>query len=142
MDKRQVGSGTPDYSNLRIHAQFVDVHPTVMSIVQSPSGSVFRSIETLERLLMVHPVQGNLIIPPNCGNFYTSGANRDKCSGPIQSSYNCGGLAVIPSNYVGVIEVCSSANGPCSLEGPNGAGIPGADFLLFVSASSTGKETH
>ena len=113
-----------------------------MSLVQSPNSSVFSSIETLERILMVHPVQGNLIIPPLCESYHTSGANFDKCAGPIQNNYTCGELAVFPSDYVGVIEVCPFVNGPCALDGPNGVGIPNSDFLLFVSASSTSKESH
>jgi len=111
-----------------------------MSLVQSPNSSVFSSIETLQNILMVHPVQGNLTIPPRCERYHASGTNFDKCASLIQRSYRCGEMAVIPSDYVGVIEVCPSANGPCILDGPDGVGIPDSDFLLFVSAFSTSED--
>ena len=85
---------------------------------------------------MVHPVEGNLLIPPLCDEF-TVGPNVGKCRYSLENSYMCGELAVISQEYIGVREVCSSSDGPCSLQGPNSTGIPGADFLLFVSASST-----
>ena len=89
---------------------------------------------------MVHPVQGNLIIPPTCTE-YTSGVNKGKCrsSLPTQSSYNCGNYGTIPLSYIGVREVCTSyhRNSSCTLQGPNGVGLPNADYLLFVSASSS-----
>lgn len=103
-------------------------------------SSVSASIEILEKILMVHPVQGNLVIPPMCDEF-TSGPNVGKCQYPLplQNSYECGELANISQEYIGTREVCISFDGPCSLQGPNSTGIPNADFLLFVSASSTCK---
>jgi len=87
---------------------------------------------------MVHPVLGNLIIPPTCTE-YTSGVNKGKCRSPLpsQNSYNCGNYGTISSSYIGVREVCnsSSVRSSCTLQGPNGVGIPNADYLLFVSAS-------
>ena len=87
---------------------------------------------------MVHPVQGNLRIPPTCTK-YTSGVNKGKCQSPLpsQSSYDCGIFETIPLSYIGVREVCtsSSQNLSCVLQGPDGVGIPNADYLLFVSAT-------
>ena len=126
-----------DYSNVRIHPVFTSIDPTVEMDVRS---TVSTSIETLQNLLMVHPVQGNLLIPPMCNAVFTSGPNVGKCQYlPPQSEYVCGELAVISPEYIGVREVCTSFDGPCSLQGPNGTGIPNADFLLFVSAFSTCK---
>ena len=121
-----------------MHPVFTHVDTTVESVQMHVRPTVSASIETLERILMVHPVQGNLVIPPSCDEF-TSGPNAGKCRPPLQNTYNysCGELAVIPQEYIGVREFCSSFNGPCSLQGPNSTGIPDADFLLFVSASST-----
>lgn len=134
-NKRQ---SSVDYSNIRIHPVFTNIDHTVEMQVRSTGSSVSASIKTLERILMVHPVQSNLIIPPSCNEF-TSGANVGKCQHLLNNNYDCGELAVISQEYIGVREVCSSSDGPCSLQGPNGTGIPNADFLLFISASSTRK---
>ena len=103
-------------------------------------STVSDSIETLQKVLKVHSVEGNLVIPPLCDEF-TSGPNVGKCQYPLppQSNYDCGELAVISQEYIGVREVCASFDGPCSLQGPNSTGIPNADFLLFVSAFPTCK---
>jgi len=129
-----------DYSNIRIHPVFTNIDPTAEIHVRSTDSSVSASIKTLERILLVHPVQGNLVIPPKCDEF-TSGPNVGKCQHPLplQNNYECGELAVISWEHIGVREVCSSRDGPCSLQGPNGTGILNADFLLFVSASETCK---
>lgn len=137
-NKRQ----TPmDYSNIRIHPVFTNIDPTTeLARLRIINDSVSASIETLQRVLMVHPVQGNLVIPPMCDEF-TLGRNVGKCSDPLppQNNYTCGELAVISQEYIGVREVCSTSDGPCTIQGPNGTGIPNADFLLFISASSTRK---
>ena len=127
------------YSNIRIHPVFININPIAELHVRSTNSSVSASIETLEKILMVHPVQGNLVIPPICNEF-TSGPNVGKCQYLLpQNLYECGELANISEEYIGVREVCTSLDGPCSLQGPNSTGIPNADFLLFVSASSTCK---
>ena len=89
---------------------------------------------------MVRPVQGNLTIPPMCTE-YTFGLNEGKCMSPLpsQSDYVCGEFGVIPLSYIGTREVCTTSNGPCITEGPNGPGLPNADYLLFISAYSTCK---
>ena len=127
----------PDHSNIRIHPVFINIDSTVERSIISP---VSASIETLEKILMVHPVQGNLVIPPWCVEF-TLGPNVGKCQDqhPLQYNYSCGELADISQEYIGVREVCSSSDGPCFLQGPNSTGIPNADFLLYVSATSTCK---
>ena len=88
---------------------------------------------------MVRPVQGNLIIPPRCREF-TSGLNEGKCRAPLlsQDTYRCGEFGIIPTEYIGTREVCDTSNqAECAQDGPGGAGIPDADYLLFVSATST-----
>ena len=88
---------------------------------------------------MVHPVQGNFVIPPNCTE-YTSGVNKGKCRSPLptQSSLPCGNFGTIPLSYIGVREVCSLyfRTSSCTLQGVNGTGLPNTDYLLLVSASS------
>ena len=135
INKRQ---SSDDYSNIRIHVEYTNVDANVESYVQGPNSVLSDSIKTLESILMVHPVQGNLIIPPMCDNTWTSGMNQGQCKSlPSQDDYVCGDFGIIPLSYVGTREVCSSANGSCTMEGPNGTGIPNADYLMFVSASTT-----
>ena len=96
---------------------------------------------------MVRPVQGNLVIPPICqGREFTSGRNEGKCMSPLpsQGRYRCGRFGIIPTEYIGTREVCESqfSQSGCHQEGPDGAGIPDADYLLFVSASPSGVLTR
>ena len=116
-----------------------EIDPEVASHVKETNGTLSRSIEILESILMVKPVQDNFILPPNC-NEYTTGINKGKCEGPlpVNQSYTCG-ERVIPDEYIGVREVCSSPNGPCYLNGTNGTGSPNIDYLLLVSATNTRK---
>ncbi|XP_065916878.1 uncharacterized protein [Dysidea avara] len=135
--KRQI---SPTYANIRIHPELVSVASSAIPYLQGPDSILSRSIKTLESILMVHPVQGNLRIPPMCTE-YTSGVNKGKCRSPLpsQSSYDCGDFGTIPLSYIGVREVCTSyySSSSCTTQGPNGVGLPNADYLLFVSASSS-----
>ena len=99
-----------------------------------------RAINILESILMVHPVEGNFVVPPQCTE-YTSGPNEGKCNSPLpdDNSYGCGPYGFIPNEYIGNREVCPTFSGPCYLDGSNGTGIPNTDYLLFVSAASTCK---
>ena len=88
---------------------------------------------------MVRPVQGNLVIPPRCTEF-GFGRNEGKCRAPLpsQNTYRCGEFGVIPTEYIGTREVCETFDqAECPQDGPGGPGIPNADYLLFVTASST-----
>ena len=91
---------------------------------------------------MVRPVQGNLTIPPMCTEYYY-GLNEGKCVSPLppQDDYICGEFGIIPLSYIGTREACTTPNGSCTTEGPNGPGLPNADYLLFISAYSTCKFT-
>ena len=126
------------YSNIRIHPVFTNIASTASGFVRGDDAPLSRAIDTLQTTLLVHPVQGNLIIPPMCTE-YTYGLNEGKCISPLpsQNKYKCGQFGVIPPSYIGTREVCTLSNGSCTTEGPNGFGLPNADYLLFVSASST-----
>ena len=126
------------YSNIRIHPVFTNIASTATAFVQGVNTPLSRAIDTLESLLLVRPVQGNLIIPPTCTE-YTYGLNAGKCRSPLpsQSNFMCGAFGVIPLSSIGTREVCTSSYGSCTIQGPNGTGLPNADYLLFVSASST-----
>ena len=128
------------YSNIRIHPVFTSIASTATAFLQGANTPLSRAIDTLERLLQVHPVQGNLLIPPTCRE-YTYGLNAGKCRSPLpsQSDYECGDFGVIPLSYIGTRLVCTSSYGSCTMQGPNSTGLPNADYLLFVSASSTCK---
>jgi len=139
INRRQISI---DYSNIRIHTEFTNVTPSAATFIQGPDSILSHSIETLQSILMVHPVQGNLLIPPMCTE-YTSGINEGKCTFPLpsQSDYSCGEFGTIPLSYIGVREVCtsSSLSMSCSPQGPNGTGLSDADYLLFVSASNSSE---
>ena len=141
-EKRQT---SPTYASIRIHPEFVSsaISSSADPYLQGPDSILSRTIKTLESVLMVHPVQGNLRIPPMCTE-YTSGVNSGKCRSPLPSQYiyDCGQFGRIPLSYNGVREVCtsSSRNSSCTLQGPNGVGIPNSDYLLFVSASSSSSK--
>ena len=136
MHKR--GSG---YSNIRIHPVFTSISSNASAFLQGDNTPLSRAIDTLQSTLLVHPVQGNLTIPPKCTE-YTYGLNKGKCrwsSLPRHSDYRCGKFGIIPLSYIGIREVCNTSYGSCVTKGPNGPGLPNADYLLFVSASSTSK---
>ena len=130
MHKRQLS-----YSNIRIHPSIAFSLTGSHRFLQGNNTPLSRAIDTLESLLLVHPVQGNLLIPPKCKE-YKSGSNKGKCKSPLPSRryYDCG-PGIIPLSYIGTREVCTSSNGSCTTQGPNGPGLPNADYLLFVSVS-------
>ena len=141
MNKRQASQTSAEYSSIRIHPVFVNVASSAQSYIQSSNGPLFNSIRTLADVLMVRPVQGNLVIPPMCSE-YTSGLNEGKCQAPLpsQDNYRCGPFGIIPTDYIGTREVCTtSSQVECIEDGPDGAGIPDADYLLFVSATTTSE---
>ena len=72
---------------------------------------------------------------------YTFGLNEGRCQSPLpsQANYECGEFGIIPLSYIGTREACTSSFGTCTTQGPDGPGLPNADYLLFVSASSTRK---
>ena len=135
MQKRQ-----STYSNIRIHPIFANISSIANEFLQGDDNPLSRAIDTLKSTLLVRPVQGNLTIPPMCTE-YTFGLNEGKCISPLpsQSDYFCGEFGVIPLPYIGTREVCTTSDGPCTTEGPNGSGLPNADYLLFISAYSTCK---
>ena len=126
------------YSNIRIHPIFTNIASSATEFIQGDNTPLSRATDTLKSTLLVRPVQGNLIIPPTCTE-YTYGLNEGKCRSPLpsQSNYRCGEFGVIPLSYIGTREVCTTPYGSCTTEGPDGPGLPNADYLLFVSASST-----
>ena len=99
---------------------------------------LYKAIDTLQNLLLVHPVQGNLIIPPECRE-HKSGSNEGKCKSLQSHNFRCGDFGAIPFSYIGTREVCRSRSGSCRVEGPDGPGLPNADYLLFVSVSNSCK---
>ena len=135
--KRDLG-----YSNIRIHPILDAGTYAYSEFVQGDDSALSRALDTLQRALLIHPVQGNLTIPPMCEE-YTTGLNEGKCISPLpnQTEFQCGDLAsgIVPHEYIGTREVCNSSNGSCTVEGPDGPGLPNADYLLFVSISHTCK---
>jgi len=137
VNKRQ---SSVDYSNIRIHVEYTNIDSSADSYVRGPNSVLSDSIKTLESILMVHPVQGNLIIPPIC-ETWSYGSNEGRCMDPLpsQNHFKCGEFSTIPLSYIGTREVCTSSTGSCTAEGPDNSGLPNADYLLFVSATSSGE---
>ena len=119
----------------------INISSEAESYLYGDNSTLSRAIEILESILMVHPVEGNFVVPPSCDEYFTNGANEGKCRSllPSNTSYACGEFGIIPEEYIGTREVCQTYNGPCFLDGSNGTGIPNTDYLLFVSANSTCK---
>ena len=128
MHKRQLS-----YSNIRIHPIFTGISSTAAKYLQGANTPLSRAIDTMQSLLLVHPVQGNLVIPPKCTEW-SFGLNKGKCKSLPQSYYKCGKFGTIPLSYIGAREVCPTSSGSCTMQGPNNAGLPNADYLLFVSS--------
>ena len=123
------------YSNIRIHPVISNqITSSESAYLRGPNTPLSRAIETLQSVLLVHSVHGNLTIPPRCTE-YTTGLNKGKCKSPLpsQSSFKCGGSSKIPLSYIGTREVCTTSDGSCTTEGPDGPGLPNADYLLFAS---------
>lgn len=125
---------------MRIHLEYKNFNNLTQLFLLGSNSPLSRSIETLQSILMVRPVEGNLTIPPQCEE-YTDGLNTGKCISPLpsQDNYTCGEYGNIPLDFIGAREVCSSVNGSCRLEGPNGGGVPNADYLLFFTVFSSSK---
>ena len=143
MNKKQAATSA-EYSNIRIHPAFVNVDSSTQSYIQASNGPLFNSIRTLADVLMVRPVQGNIVIPPICSG-YTSDLNKGKCQAPLpsQDNYRCGPFGVIPTDYIGTREVCAtSSQDECIEDGLDGPGINDTDYLLFVSAASCMYSTY
>ena len=138
--RRRFYKSQSGYSNIRIHPVFTNISSTASEFVHGNNTPLSRAIDTLQSTLLVYPVQGNLTIPPRCRE-YTHGSNKGKCKWPSLpiSEYKCGEFGVIPQSYIGTKEVCLTSSGLCITKGPNGTGLPNADYLLFVSASPTSK---
>ena len=136
--REEIQKRKSSYSNIRIHPIFTNITHSANAFLQGDSTPLSKAIETLKSTLLVHPVQGNLTIPPKCTE-YTYGTNEGKCISPLpsQDDYKCGEFGVIPLSYIGTREVCTSSYGSCTTQGPDGPGLPNADYLVFVSASST-----
>ena len=70
---------------------------------------------------------------------YIFDINKGKCMSPLpsQDDHECGEFGIIPLSYIGTREACTTSYGSCTTEGPDGTGLPNADYLLFVSAAFT-----
>ena len=110
------GSG---YANIRIHPILTVTVGRANEFFHGENSPLSRAIDTLQRLLFVRPVQGNLTIQPICEE-YASGLNKGKCMAPLpsQDNYKCGRFGAIPHQYIGTREVCITSNSLCTMEGP------------------------
>lgn len=135
---RRVHKRQSSYSNIRIHPVFTNgIFYNANVFLRGDDTPLARAINTIQNILLVRPVQGNLIIPPKCKE-YTYGLNKGKCESPLssQNNYKCGPYGVVPLSYIGTREVCLTYDGSCTTQGPDNPGLPNADYLLFISVSA------
>ena len=72
-----------------------------------------------------------MTIPPTCDE-YAFGPNEGKCR-ILHSTTQCGPY-IVPNQYLGTREVCTSLYGSCHESGPGGGGEANTDLLLFVGS--------
>ena len=102
---------------------------TFRSELTNQTGALAKVLSLISRTLLVRRISGNMTIPPTCDE-YTYGTNIGKCR-VLHATTQCGPY-VVPSQFIGTREVCSSSYGFCHESGTNGTGTANTDFLLFV----------
>ena len=135
------GSGTwkrqsqEEFAPIRVHTVF-DPSVSAWKIFRDSSGPFQRALTVLSNSLLVRPFQGNLTIPPLCNNYITNGSNKGKCfADSVDPATACGTYFNVSADLVGTIDACTTASGSCTHAGPNGSGVAGVDYILFVGAT-------
>ena len=128
-----------EFAPIRIHTVFDSSISTSLvsrEIFRASSGPFHRALTVLSNSLLVRPFQGNLTIPPLCTNYITNGSNAGKCfADSVDPATACGTYFNVSPDLVGTIDACTTASGSCTLAGPDGSGVAGADFILFAGVT-------
>ena len=135
------------FEPIRITQHLVGFVSPVISDLLGPGGPLEQSLVFVSQTLSVQRLQGNLVFKPTvtCSN------ETEACAGAagtcvcdsataVMSSLVCGEVA-IPDDHIGTADdqVCNTGSAQCETVGPNGAGLTGTDFVLYVTANQTRK---
>ena len=119
------------FSPIRITPRFIEpLSSTFRSQLTSETGAFMKVVSLISHTLLVRQTSGNITIPPTCEE-YTYGPNKGKCRILHTSTTQCGPY-LVPSQYLGTRQVCTSPYGTCHEIGGNGIGAANTDFLLFI----------
>ena len=118
------------FSPIRITPHFMEPLSNLFQFqLTNQTGALMKVLSLLSQTLLVRRISGSMTIPPTCDEF-TYGTNMGKCR-VLHTTTQCGPY-VVPSQFLGTRQVCSSSYGFCHERGTNGAGAANTDFLLFV----------
>ena len=118
------------FSPIRITPHFIEpLSSTFRSQLTSETGALMKVLSFISQTLLVHRISGNMTIPPTCDE-YAFGPNEGKCK-ILHIITQCGPY-IVPHQYLGTRQVCTSPYGTCHDIGRSGTGTANTDFLLFV----------
>eukprot|EP01137_Pigoraptor_chileana_P037188 Opistho-2@33885 len=143
--RRALGDIAPGYDNIRIKSFLInDTDITDTNLYNFlVTKLVPASVAVLTNALHVVPASSNIKVERDCISYYASGVNKGKCAGATATA-TCGRnsdstvFVNVPSAHVAGPEVCSSSTnaGSCSYQA-GGAGVAGADLVLYVRSKFT-----
>ena len=93
-------------------------------------------LSLINHTILVRRILGNMTIPPTCDE-YAFGPNEGRCR-ILHNTTQCGPY-IVPNQYLGTRQVCTSLYGSCHEQGANGTGVANTDFLLFVGTQSKSR---
>ena len=138
------------FEPIRITPYFLNdsIDASLPAEVLGPGGPLERALVLLSEALSVRKLQGNLVFKPTvtCSNetdvCATAGAGPCFCDSAtaVMPPLMCADL-LIPDDHIGTAEtqICNATALQCKSVGPNGAGLAGTDFVLYVTAFQTGR---
>ena len=125
------------FSPIRITPHLIEpLSSTFRSQLTNETGALMKVLSFISQTLLVRPISGNVTIPPTCDE-YAFGPNEGKCR-ILHNTTQCGPY-IVPNQYLGTRQVCTSLYGSCHEQGANGTGAANTDFLLFVGTQSKSR---
>lgn len=129
-DKRQTGGYLPYRMAVYYVTENITNSPTVIPMLNDPSGGFQLAINYLQSVLSVIRASRNLTIPPFCA---TERLSDGQCTSVEPRM--CGEFARVPDEHLGTITVCDPT---CREVGGSNIGVD-ADYILYVTAVNDGK---
>ena len=139
-NREKRNADTEEYQPIRITTILIPENLDLPSVT-GENGSLTQAIEFISQALSVRPAVVPILFTPLCIDE-TNNSTRlceegDNCTCTNITTLRCGPYATVPDQHIGLRNVCS-ADGNCSLQGPNGTGISDTDFVLYVTATDQG----